>query len=86
MSGDEGIRVNVTISAEAYYAMIEMAGGQRRMGQWLNSTILALHHERMPDPAIDKMAELRDYLNKFFEAREARLNHTKKKPTKKAGS
>lgn len=79
------IRVNLIISQAAYDALLEMAGGERRMGIWLDATILDIYHNRMPDAAVYHLDQARDYLNKFFEAREAHQNNNHQ-ATKKAGS
>jgi len=68
---DARMRVNLLISRQAYDALLEMAGGERRMGLWLDATILDIYHNRMPHAAVFHLAQARDYLNKFFEAREA---------------
>ena len=81
IESESRVRVNIMISPQAYTALVEMAGSERRLGLWLDATILDIYHNRMPDAAVFHLDQARDYLNKFFEAREAH-----EQAIKKAGS
>lgn len=69
---DESVRINVQISQEAYAALLQMAGGERKMGKWLTATILFLYSYELKESAVESLTMAKEFLDEYFESQEDR--------------